>query len=191
MHILVDQQLKVQAHTHGLRTERDAADGRETVTLGRTTQDHALPPGGQGPPDERRQQKAGFVEKSKVGVPLPGLAQDAREFIRLPAFDLLVVALPSALLGFMTGPAQARLEELADMLRVIRNTEVPVNESGHPSRRPQFIRITVVGLLPDAAGAPTASVGHPTADVSHRELVWPEGHQGSGPCAATAATTSA
>ena len=80
-----------------------------------------------------------------MGVPLPSLSKDTRKFIGFPAFDLFIVVFPSTLLGLVTGPVQAILEEFADMLGVKRNAEVPVNKGGHPSSRPEFIGITVVG----------------------------------------------
>jgi hypothetical protein len=72
-----------------------------------------------------------------------GLTEDAWEFVTLPAFHLLVVALPGTPLRFVAGPVQATAEQTADVFGVILDAEVPLDEESHPSGRPQFIGETV------------------------------------------------
>src|SRR4051812_41116127 len=98
MHVLIDPHTEVQPYTHRLRTQSDATDNRDAIVLVAATHDHTLAASGQGPTDQRRQHEARFVQESDMCLATPGLAEDARELIGLPAFHLLVVAFAGPLL---------------------------------------------------------------------------------------------
>ena len=58
----------------------------------------------------------------------PGLSEDARQLVGLPAFHLLVVAFPGLAFGLLAGPAQALLEDLADVFGVVRDAQAFADE---------------------------------------------------------------
>jgi hypothetical protein len=104
MDVLVDPPPKVEPDVPGLRAERHATDGRDPVVSRRATHDHPPPPTGHCPADQGRHQEARFVQESNVRATSVGLAEDAGEFISLPAFHFLVVALPGSDLRLVAAP---------------------------------------------------------------------------------------
>src|SRR5439155_8232518 len=67
----------------------------------------------------------------------------ARPVVGDPAFHLLEVAFPSSFLRLLAGPAQALVEEPADVVGVIPNTEMPLDQHGDPLTSPQVVGPTM------------------------------------------------
>jgi hypothetical protein len=111
----------------------------------RATQDHPLAAWGQGATYQRLKQEARFVQKSDMGATAEGFTEDTREFVSLPAFHLLVVALPRPPLRFVAAVVQPPLEQLADVFGVILDAEVTLDKLGNPSGSPQLIGEAVGG----------------------------------------------
>src|SRR5262249_60024708 len=65
-----------------------------------------------------RQKEARLVEEDDVGLASVRLAEDAWQLIVQPPLHLLIVLFAGLALGLLAGPAQALLEDLADMLGV-------------------------------------------------------------------------
>src|SRR5262249_9403691 len=100
----------------------------------------------------RRQEEAGLVKEHDVGLPLPRLAEDARQLIRQPALHLLVVALAGLALGLLAGPTEPALEDLAHMLGVVGDAEALADEPCDAVGGPQLVGPAVlVGALPQEA----------------------------------------
>jgi hypothetical protein len=83
--------------------------------------------------------EARFVEESDVGLATPRFTEDAGELIGLPAFYLLVVALPGTSLRLVAGPVQPPAEQAADVGRVILDAEVAEDDLGYSGCGPQFV----------------------------------------------------
>ena len=115
VYVLIDPPPEVQPDVPCLRTKRYATDGRDSVVGQRATHDHSLPPRSQGPANQGGHQKPRFVQESNVRTTPIGLAQDAGELIRLPAFHFLVVALPRPDLRLVAGRPQPRFANLPSL----------------------------------------------------------------------------
>ena len=74
-----------------------------------------------------------------MGLTLPGVAQETRQRIGLPTVHLLVVAFARLAFGFLAGPAQAALENLADVFGVVRYAEALSDQAGDAIGGPQFV----------------------------------------------------
>jgi hypothetical protein len=83
--------------------------------------------------------EARFVEEYQVGLALPRFADDAWEFICLPALHLLAITLAGPPLRLMAGPAEALLKDLAYVFGVVVDAELLADESGHAFRSPKVI----------------------------------------------------
>jgi hypothetical protein len=67
------------------------------------------------------------------------LAEDTRIFVIEPPLHLLVIPFPGFPPGFLAGPAQAVLEEFADVLGVVMKTEVSLDDMSDAVGGPQFV----------------------------------------------------
>ena len=72
-----------------------------------------------------------------MGTASVGFPQNPREFVRLPAFDLLVVAFACSSLRLVATVVQPTLEQFADMFGVIVNAEVTFDELGNSNGGPR------------------------------------------------------
>src|ERR1043165_1296674 len=135
MHGLIErQQLEVQAGTADPRTQGDTTDGRELIPAIPALQHRRFSPRRQRAAYRWGQGEARFVEEDDMGLALPRFSEDSRQLIIFPAFDLLVIAFASFAFGFLTGPMQALLENLADVLGMVVDVEVLPDQPGHPDR---------------------------------------------------------
>ena len=132
MHIRILPPSEVQSHTLPLWTERHATDYRNSIVGCRARHDHTFAPWGQGSSYQWLKQEARFVQESNVRSTTPGLAEDAWQLVGLPAFTLLVVALPGTPLRLVTGPVQTTSEYLANVFWVILDTKVDTTRSSPP-----------------------------------------------------------
>src|ERR1700677_200203 len=140
MHRFIERhEFKVQARMAYQGTQGDATDGRELVAPIEALQHRCFSPRRQGAAYRRGQGEAGFVEEDDVGLPFPRLAKDTRQLIVYPAFHLLVVAFAGLALGFLAGPMQAFLEDLADVFGVVVDAEVFADQAGDPVGGPEFV----------------------------------------------------
>ena len=61
----------------------------------------------------------------------------AWEFLALPALDLVVIAFAGPALGLLRAPVQTPVEDLAHMLGVISDAELPPDHLRYPFAGPQ------------------------------------------------------
>ena len=73
-----------------------------------------------------------------------GFAEDAREFVTQPAFDLLVVTFAGLAFRLLAGPAQALLENLADVFGVQGDAKALLDQACHAVGGPQLVGPTVL-----------------------------------------------
>ena len=78
-----------------------------------------------------------------MGLAAPGLADDLGQFLTPSVGDGDLVPLPGLLLRLLAGPTQPPLEDLADVLGVETDLEVPLDQVGDPGGGPQLGSPTV------------------------------------------------
>ena len=116
-------------------------------------QDRRLAPRGERAADRRGEHEARLVEEDQVGLAAPGPADDPGQFLTPSVVDGHLVPLPGPPLRLLAGPAQPPLEDLADVLGVEGDAEVPLDQLGDPGGGPQ-LGPPAVGLGPFRAGLP-------------------------------------
>jgi len=85
-----------------------------------------------------------LVQEDDVGVTPERLPDDPGELVTDPPRHLLVVPLPGLPPGLLAAPVQPPLEDLADVLGVVADAELPLDQAGHPGGGPQFVVPPVV-----------------------------------------------
>ncbi len=90
-------------------------------------------------PQVRRTPASRKKPDSSRGAALSRLPEDARELAALPEVDLRVVALAGAPLGLLAGPAQARVQDAADVIGMIGDAEAPADQFGDAAAGPEVI----------------------------------------------------
>lgn len=83
--------------------------------------------------------EAGFIEKDDVRLPLVGLAENASQFIALPAFDLLVVAFAGLASRLLAGPTQTLFEDFTHVFRVEGDAQALLDKACHAIGGPQLV----------------------------------------------------
>ena len=66
-------------------------------------------------------------------------AENARKFLEFPAFYFRFVALQSATLWLLTGPAHSRMQETTDVIGMVGNAKVALNQCGDSTAGPEFV----------------------------------------------------
>jgi hypothetical protein len=136
---VVGQQVEVEIEAGALRTQRDANDRRQSIASIPARQQRRLALGGPGPTHGRRQHEAALVEKDDVGVPLAGGVDDLRDAFATPMIDRRFLAFAGSTPRLLRRPLEPLPEETADVIMMQRDAEMPANQLGDPTRRPEIV----------------------------------------------------
>jgi hypothetical protein len=135
---VVGPQVEVQPEPPALGADRPGAEGRDPVVPVPTPHDRCLAPWGQGAAHGRGEQESRLVEEDQVGLAPPGAPDDPGQLHLPSGGDRRLVPLPGPLLRLLAGPPEPPLEDLADVLGVEADAEVPLDQRGHSVSGPQL-----------------------------------------------------
>ena len=148
------------------------SNGRDAVAAVPAVQHRRLTTRRQGPSHRWRQLEAGFIEENDMRPTSKGFAEDAREFVTQPAFDLLVVTFAGLAFRLLAGPAQALLENLADVFGVQGDAKALLDQACHAVGGPQLVGPTVLVERLGGGSIRVCGVGSRRVGVGGLGWVW-------------------
>ena len=135
---VVGQEVEVQPQSSPLWADRHGADGRDPVVPVPALEDRRAPSRGERAADRRCEHEARLVEEHQVGRAATSFADDLGQLLTPSVVDGHLVAFLGPSLRLLAGPAQASLKDLAHVLGVEADLEVPLDQLSDPCGGPQF-----------------------------------------------------
>lgn len=135
---VVGQQPEVEPQVPALGADRHGADGRDAIVPVPSLQDRSLATRGKGSADRGSQHEAALIEEDQVGIAAASPADDFGQFLTPSVVDGNRVSLFGLLLRLLATPVKPKLDDLADVLGVVTDTEVAADHLGDSCGSPQL-----------------------------------------------------